>query len=128
MGHGLRLFLTLVLAAAWGCFSPPSADVLFSCDPDDAPECPPDYTCQADGCCHRDGSDVDASPGACNSNDDAGPTTAGTGTASGAESGSTTGSGSGTGSSSGSGTGSSSGSGSSSSSGNSGTGGDRDTE
>lgn len=67
MGRGLRVLAVAVVAAAWGCFTAPSADVLFSCDPDDAPECPPRYTCQPDGCCHRDGSDVEASRGACNS-------------------------------------------------------------
>ena len=67
MGRGLRVLAVAVIAAAWGCFSAPSADVLFSCDPDDAPECPPDYTCESDGCCHRNGSDVEASRGACNS-------------------------------------------------------------
>lgn len=67
MGRGLRVLAVAVLAAAWGCFSAPSADVLFSCDPDDAPQCPPEYTCESDGCCHRNGSDVDASRNACNS-------------------------------------------------------------
>jgi hypothetical protein len=67
MGRGLRIVAVAVVAAAWGCFSAPSADVLFSCDPSDAPECPPDYTCESDGCCHRNGSDVEASRNACNS-------------------------------------------------------------
>lgn len=67
MGRGLRVLAVAVIAAAWGCFSAPSADVLFSCDPADAPECPPDYTCESDGCCHRNGSDVEASRNACNS-------------------------------------------------------------
>lgn len=67
MGSTFRIAAVAVLAAVWGCFSAPSADVLFACDPDNAPECPPDYTCESDGCCHRNGSDVDASAGACNS-------------------------------------------------------------
>ncbi len=67
MGSSLRVAAVAVLAALWGCFSAPSADVLFACDPEDAPACPPEYTCQPDGCCHRDGSDVEASAGACNS-------------------------------------------------------------
>ena len=67
MGRSLRLLAVGLAGATWGCFSAPSADVLFSCDPESAPQCPPEYTCQSDGCCHRDGSDVDASRGACNS-------------------------------------------------------------
>lgn len=67
MGSALRLTAVAVLAALWGCFSAPSADVLFACDPQNAPQCPPDYSCEADGCCHRNGSDVQASAGACNS-------------------------------------------------------------
>jgi hypothetical protein len=42
-----------------GCFDPPGGDVLFSCDPDEAPTCPDGYACEADGCCHKDGSDVE---------------------------------------------------------------------
>ncbi|MEM9455958.1 MAG: hypothetical protein AAGF11_17390 [Myxococcota bacterium] len=37
----------------------------FSCDPDDAPQCPEGYSCEADGCCHLDGSDFDENEGAC---------------------------------------------------------------
>ncbi|MEM6292894.1 MAG: hypothetical protein AAGA54_16585 [Myxococcota bacterium] len=48
-----------------GCFTAPSADVQFSCDPEDAPACPPGYACEADGCCHRDGTDVQATFGDC---------------------------------------------------------------
>lgn len=59
----------LVLGGALGllasCFDAPQPAVQFSCDPDDAPECPDGYTCEADGCCHRDGSDVQANLGAC---------------------------------------------------------------
>jgi hypothetical protein len=32
---------------------------MFGCVDDEA-ACPVGYTCEADGCCHRDGSDVDA--------------------------------------------------------------------
>lgn len=67
MGSALRIAAVAVLAALWGCFSAPSADVLFACDPASAPQCPPDYTCESDGCCHRNGSDVQESAGACNS-------------------------------------------------------------
>ncbi len=72
MGKAFRLAAVGVLAAVWGCFSAPSADVLFACDPQTAPQCPPDYTCQSDGCCHRDGTDVEASMGACKSAADPG--------------------------------------------------------
>lgn len=90
MGKAFRLAAVGVLAAVWGCFSAPSADVLFACDPQTAPQCPPDYTCQSDGCCHRDGTDVEASMGACKSAADSGlnptetATDAGTDTSSGA--------------------------------------------
>jgi hypothetical protein len=61
--------LALALAFASGlfaaCFSPPSDDVLFACEPDGDDRCPPDYRCEADGCCHRIGTDVDASFGDC---------------------------------------------------------------
>jgi len=76
----MRLLLVGIAAAAWGCFSAPSADVLFSCDPENAPQCPPEYSCQSDGCCHRDGSDVEGSRGACNSNATTGMSLSGTDT------------------------------------------------
>jgi hypothetical protein len=77
------LGLAFAVAAIGGleisCFQAPSQDVSFSCDPDDAPKCPEGYTCERDGCCHRDGSDVDANLGACALGGDAGTGT-GTGT------------------------------------------------
>lgn len=51
--------------ALGACFNPPSNAVMFACDPAAAPECPAGYTCEADGCCHRDGSDVSSQLGAC---------------------------------------------------------------
>ncbi len=61
-GHVLA---ALALGTALGaCFNPPAQAVMFSCTPDDA-VCPGGYTCEADGCCHRDGSDVEANFGAC---------------------------------------------------------------
>lgn len=64
--------LGLVLAAALGavlglaaCFDLPADDVTFSCDPQGASACPDGYRCEDDGCCHRIGSDVSASLGAC---------------------------------------------------------------
>jgi hypothetical protein len=64
-----RTLLTIALGIACGfvasCFDAPSADVMFSCDPDTAPACPDGYTCESDGCCHRDGSDFSAHAGEC---------------------------------------------------------------
>ncbi len=86
-----------ILAAAFAlgltagaCFRPPSADVLFSCDPVEAPACPPGYTCQDDGCCHKDGTDPDENRGACMlpGTGGAGTGTAGSGTATSATAGS----------------------------------------
>lgn len=66
---GLRLGawsgLLLGAALAGACFDAPQPAVQFSCDPADAPECPPGYTCEADGCCHLDGSDYAAHEGDC---------------------------------------------------------------
>ena len=67
----LRLALALALGFSWGCglltacFTPPSDDVLFSCELEGDDQCPPDYQCEADNCCHRVGSDVDANLGSC---------------------------------------------------------------
>jgi hypothetical protein len=57
------LVLGAVLAGA--CFDAPQPAVQFSCDPADSPECPPGYSCEADGCCHLDGSDYAAHEGDC---------------------------------------------------------------
>jgi hypothetical protein len=46
------------------CFNAPADAVLFACTPE-APDCPTDYSCADDGCCHRDGSDIAANYGAC---------------------------------------------------------------
>lgn len=60
------LALGLALAAIEpACFRPPSDDVLFSCEPMGDDRCPDGYSCEADGCCHRNGSDVEANFGAC---------------------------------------------------------------
>jgi len=64
----LRYLCAIVVAVAIlpsACFEVPEGDVYFSCEPDARDECPPDYTCQADGCCHRNGSDAEASWNAC---------------------------------------------------------------
>ncbi len=53
---------------------------MFSCSSEVDAVCPDGYTCEADGCCHRDGSDVAAEFGGCGlgKGDSAGPTTAAT--------------------------------------------------
>lgn len=63
--RGLWVLFALALGSAFACFSPPTDDVLFSCELDGDDRCPPDYRCEADNCCHRIGSDVDANFGAC---------------------------------------------------------------
>lgn len=66
---GLLLILsTISVALATACFSPAQPDVSFTCEPSNAQddrECPRDYRCEADGCCHKIGSNVDASFGDC---------------------------------------------------------------
>lgn len=62
MRKGLAALLLGILGA---CFDAPDGPVMFSCDPDEAPACPSGYTCESDGCCHKNGSDVDANLGAC---------------------------------------------------------------
>ncbi|MEE9383662.1 MAG: hypothetical protein V3V08_09640 [Nannocystaceae bacterium] len=61
----LRLFVAVALMAATACFDKPAGAVRFACDPDHAPACPDSYSCAEDGCCHREGSDIDAHWGAC---------------------------------------------------------------
>lgn len=51
--------------ATAGCFALPADAVTFSCDLDSAPACPDGYSCEDDGCCHREGSDVEAHYGEC---------------------------------------------------------------
>lgn len=80
------------------CFLAPSDDVLFSCEQDDDDRCPPDYRCEADDCCHRIGSDVEANFGACALGGNSGTGTS-TGTDTATESGSDTGTGTDTGTS-----------------------------
>lgn len=50
---------------AAGCFNLPADDVTFTCDPKGTASCPDGYSCESDGCCHRDGSDVTARSGEC---------------------------------------------------------------
>lgn len=64
-GHVLAaIFPGLIIGLLAGCFTAPADAVLFACTPE-APDCPTDYTCADDGCCHRDGSDIAANYGAC---------------------------------------------------------------
>ena len=65
MRHAWLLVLGLGSGLVASCFDAPSADVMFSCDPASAPACPDGYTCESDGCCHRDGSDFSAHAGEC---------------------------------------------------------------
>ena len=60
-----RALLTLGLTSVVGCFTPPNPPVLFACEPDGAAACPEGYACQADGCCHRIGSDYEQHQGEC---------------------------------------------------------------
>lgn len=61
-----HVLATLTFGTALGaCFNPPDDPVLFACEPKAAPACPDGYTCEADGCCHRDGSDVAANRNSC---------------------------------------------------------------
>jgi len=53
---------------AAGCFEPKLPDTAFRCGEND--ECPEDYECRADGCCHRIGSPLDE-PGPCTQVEDA---------------------------------------------------------
>ena len=52
-------------AAGAACYEPPQPEVSFSCRASDEPACPEDYRCEADGCCHRIGSDVEANWAGC---------------------------------------------------------------
>lgn len=66
----MSLIARLILGASVGlavgaCFNAPRPAVQFSCDAETAPQCPPDYACEADGCCHLVGSDVEAHEGEC---------------------------------------------------------------
>lgn len=58
------LLMGLLVGLLPACFNPPADAVMFACTPE-APDCPADYTCADDGCCHRDGSDIAANYGAC---------------------------------------------------------------
>lgn len=60
-----HLIIGLLLGVLAGCFAAPADAVLFSCERDGEDRCPPEYRCEADNCCHRIGSDVDANFGAC---------------------------------------------------------------
>jgi hypothetical protein len=75
-----------------GCFTAPSDDVLFSCERDGDDSCPPDYRCEVDNCCHRIGSDVEATLGSCALGGNSSASMSGTATDTSSESGSDSGS------------------------------------
>jgi hypothetical protein len=57
-----RLFCAFTLALALGgCFSPDKPVCSFSCGTT-SPQCPDDYTCQADGICHLNGQPITQCP------------------------------------------------------------------
>ncbi len=60
-----RLVFGALAGLVVGCFDAPAAAVMFSCEPEGASACPDGYSCEADGCCHRDGTDVAAHLGEC---------------------------------------------------------------
>lgn len=62
---GAWLGVVLGAALAGACFAAPKPAVQFSCEPARAPQCPPGYTCEADGCCHLDGSNYEEHEGEC---------------------------------------------------------------
>jgi hypothetical protein len=59
------LLVALGSGVLMSCFAAPSDDVLFSCEFEGDDSCPPNYRCEVDNCCHRIGSDVDATLGSC---------------------------------------------------------------
>jgi len=62
----VHVLLTLSFGTALGaCFNAPDDPVLFACDAETAPACPDGYSCADDGCCHRDGSDIEANRNSC---------------------------------------------------------------
>lgn len=61
-----HVLMTMAFGAGLGgCFNPPAGSVLFACDAETAPTCPAGYSCEADDCCHRKGSDIEAELGSC---------------------------------------------------------------
>lgn len=93
--HVGGLLVGLGMGALMSCFAAPNDDVLFSCELEGDDRCPPDYRCEVDNCCHRIGSDVEATLGSCalggNSSGMSGMGTTGTGTDTSSESGSDSG-------------------------------------
>jgi hypothetical protein len=63
-GRFSAVLVALALGTGGGaCFNAPGAAVMFACDPAGEAACPDGYTCEEDGCCHRDGGDVAANAG-----------------------------------------------------------------
>jgi hypothetical protein len=68
-GRFSAVLVALALGTGGGaCFNAPGAAVMFACDPAGEAACPDGYTCEDDGCCHRDGGDVAANAGQCHVN------------------------------------------------------------
>ena len=57
--------LGLGVGVCAGCFTEPMPDVSFACFPGEDDPCPDGYSCEDDGCCHAEGSDIAANRGAC---------------------------------------------------------------
>ena len=94
-GIGAWIGVAFGLALGAGaCFELPADNVTFSCEGTSDDACPTGYRCEADGCCHRVGSDVAANLGACalggGGSGDSGSGT-GDGSGSGTDTGATTG-------------------------------------
>ncbi len=57
-----RVLMLLLALGFAGCFSPTQPVCSFACADSD-PKCPTNYTCQADGYCHLNGSPANMSCG-----------------------------------------------------------------
>lgn len=57
--------LVWLIATVSACFDAPQQDVLFACDPVEAPACPDNYECRDDGCCHHVDTANDVAVGDC---------------------------------------------------------------
>lgn len=65
-GSGRRLGAPALLGLlASACFNPPAAEVMFACDPAGDDACPAGYACGADGCCRREGVEIEGGGGEC---------------------------------------------------------------
>lgn len=68
MRQGIRRRIgaaALLALLASACFNPPAAEVMFACDPAGDDACPSGYACGADGCCRREGVELEGGGGEC---------------------------------------------------------------